>query len=147
MTDQFVLAIGDFHIPNRAYDIPVSFKEYLVSGKITNVLCTGNIGNNDTFNYIKRISNSFYMVRGDIDEMEGLPEYKKVTINGFNILILHGHQVIPFDDDSSLLMLAREYDADIVISGHTHIQSFREVAGVYLINPGSATGAFTTEEV
>ena len=31
---EFVLILGDLHIPNKVFDIPQVFKEYFDSGKI-----------------------------------------------------------------------------------------------------------------
>lgn len=40
---QLVLVIGDMHIPQRAAEIPAAFRKILVPGKMTAVLCTGNL--------------------------------------------------------------------------------------------------------
>lgn len=50
-------------------DIPDKFKENLSSGKIHQVLCTGNAGSPEALNYLKRIADTFTMVRGDHDEV------------------------------------------------------------------------------
>jgi vacuolar protein sorting-associated protein 29 len=42
------------------------------------------------------------MVRGDCDEMEGIPLTKSVSINGIEIGLIHGHQIIPWGDEESL---------------------------------------------
>ena len=144
---QFVLAVGDLHVPQRAADLPPQFREYLDSGRIGHVLCTGNVGDAESFEALRRIAAGFSAVRGDADELEGLPELRRVSIAGFGVLLLHGHQLAPWDDDAALLALAREHDADIVVSGHTHRQSVREASRVLLVNPGSATGAFSAVEL
>ena len=38
-----VLCLGDLHIPARAVDLPVKFKELLMPGKIHHILCSGNL--------------------------------------------------------------------------------------------------------
>lgn len=38
-----VLCIGDLHLPHRAADLPPKFKSLLVPGKISHVLCPGNL--------------------------------------------------------------------------------------------------------
>ncbi len=80
-------------------------------------------------------------------QVEGLSEYKRLVINGFSILLTHGHQVAPWGDLDALSKLQREYDADIVISGHTHIPSCRELDGSLFLNPGSGSGAYSTTEM
>lgn len=134
-------------MPHRAPDLPPQFREYLESGKIGHVLCTGNVGDGESFDTLRRIAPSFAAVRGDADELEGLPELKRLSINGFKLLLLHGHQLSPWDDEAALLALAREHDVDIVVSGHTHRQSVRRAGDVLLVNPGSATGAFSLDEL
>lgn len=60
----------------------------------------------------------------------------------FKVALLHGHQVVPWGDPDALLQWQRRLDCDIVVSGHTHSNSVREVEGRFFINPGSATGAY-----
>ena len=38
-----VLCIGDLHIPHRATDLPPKFKALVVPGKISHILCPGNL--------------------------------------------------------------------------------------------------------
>jgi len=47
LTVQFVLIIGDLHIPQRAVDIPDKFKELLLPNKLQYVLSPGNIGSRE----------------------------------------------------------------------------------------------------
>ena len=68
-------------------------------------------------------------------------EQKVLSIKGFKLFMSHGHQFIPCDSIEALSSIQRINDVDIVITGHTHTQSFREDKGVFYINPGSATGA------
>lgn len=85
--------IGDLHIPDKASGLPEKFKELLVPGVISHVICTGNVGNSQTLEMLKSISENFTMVRGDCDENEGIAMKKKVQIRGIRFGILHGHQV------------------------------------------------------
>ena len=78
-----------------------------------------------------------------VEQFDGIAELKTVTIQGFKILLIHGHQIVPYDDLQELAKLKREYDADIVISGSTHSLSWIEHDKALFLNPGSATGAFT----
>merc|ERR1712167_309369 len=83
-------------------------------------------------------------VRGDMDEVETLPETKVVTIGEFKIGLCHGHQIVPWGDDDALSVLQRELDVDILITGHTHQNATNEYAGRWYINPGSITGAYSS---
>eukprot|EP00124_Ichthyophonus_hoferi_P000152 Ihof_evm16s5 gene=Ihof_evmTU16s5 len=139
-----VLVIGDMHIPQRAADFPLKFKKLLVPGKIQQVLCTGNLTSKDTLSFFKSLANDMHVVRGDCDENLQWPENKVVTIGQFKIGMCHGHQIVPWGDKESLAMLQRQLDVDILITGHTHKFSSFERDGKLFINPGSATGAFST---
>ena len=51
--------------------------------------------------------------------------------------------MVPWGDTESLAALQRQLDVDILISGHTHQMHVSTVDGRCLINPGSATGAYS----
>ena len=71
---------------------------------------------------------------------------KSLTVGQFKIGLIHGHQVIPWGDIASLALLQKQFDVDILISGHTQIfEAFEHENKVY-INPGSATGAYNALE-
>ena len=55
--------------------------------------------------------------------------------------VCHGHQIVPLGDTEALAVLARQLDADILVTGHTHAFKAHEHGGKLFINPGSATGA------
>lgn len=84
-----------------------------------------------------------HIVRGDFDENTNLPQQKVVTIGNIRIGIVHGHQIVPYGDIEALASVQRQLDVDILVSGHTHMQSITQYDGKYFINPGSATGAYT----
>ena len=108
------------------------------------LICTGNACTKSTVDYLKSICPNFHMVRGDFDEISGLPETKVVTIGEFKIGICHGHQVIPWGDDAALGILQRKLDCDILVTGHTHQNATKEYdTDKWFINPGSITGAYS----
>lgn len=61
--------IGDFHIPYRSHGLPKRFKSLLVPGRIQHILCTGNLCNKETFDYLKTLANDVHVVRGDFDDV------------------------------------------------------------------------------
>ena len=71
------------------------------------------------------------------------PDTKVVTIAGFKLGLVHGHQVVPWADPAALAMLQRQLDVDVLISGHTHKFAAFEYADKFFVNPGSATGAYS----
>lgn len=59
--------------------------------------------------------------------------------------VIHGHQVLPPGDKTSLSLLADSMNVDILISGNTHqLEAYRHGSHFFL-NPGSATGAWTLD--
>ncbi|GJM90803.1 hypothetical protein PR202_ga07118 [Eleusine coracana subsp. coracana] len=110
-----VLALGDLHIPHRAPDLPAKFKSMLVPGKIQHIICTGNLCIKEVHDYLKAF-----------------------------VLIYILREVVPWGDLDSLAMLQRQLDVDILVTGHTHqFKAYKHEGGV-VINPGSATGAYSS---
>ncbi|CAG8584689.1 8702_t:CDS:2 [Acaulospora morrowiae] len=145
-----VLVLGDLHIPYRVHDLPFKFKKLLVPGKIQQIICTGNVCDKETFDYLRTVAADVHVVRGDYDESPSWPLSKVISHGPIRIGVLHGHQVIPVGDPESLSIVARQMDVDILLTGHTHRFEAFECNGKFLVNPGSATGAysgFVTEDV
>lgn len=145
---QLVLVIGDLHIPQRVTDLPSKFKALLVPGKIQQILCTGNLCSKETYDYLRTIASDIHIVRGDYDEKfkpdQSLPDHVVVTLGQIRIGLVHGHQVVPTGEEAALAMWQRKLDVDVLISGSTHEPSLAERDGAFYVNPGSATGAFST---
>ncbi|KAI8030877.1 Vacuolar protein sorting-associated protein 29 [Camellia lanceoleosa] len=68
-----------------------------------------------------------------------------VSIIVVAVWVFHAsHQVVPWGDLDSLAMLQRQLDVDILVSGHTHqFRAYKHEGGI-VINPGSATGAYSS---
>lgn len=69
----------------------------------------------------------------------------RLRLDGREILVVHGSPWEPRHEylypTSPSLSRFQEYDADIVIYGHTHHQLARWIGGTLVINPGSAGDA------
>ncbi|KAJ3045496.1 Vacuolar protein sorting-associated protein 29 [Rhizophlyctis rosea] len=143
-----VLVLGDFHIPHRAIDLPAKFKKLLVPGKIQQILCTGNLCSRELLDYLRTVCPDLVLVRGDMDESSSLPSTaspsRVITHGPLRIGLTHGHQILPWGDAKALGIVARQMDVDVLISGHTHQFEAFESDGRFFVNPGSATGAFST---
>ncbi|KAJ1717868.1 Vacuolar protein sorting-associated protein 29 [Coemansia biformis] len=63
-----VLVLGDIHIPQRAADIPAKFRKLLVPGKVDLILCTGNLADRATLEYLQSITPDVRVVRGESDD-------------------------------------------------------------------------------
>ncbi|KAI0341324.1 Metallo-dependent phosphatase [Trametopsis cervina] len=136
-----VLVIGDLHIPHRIHDLPLKFKKLLVPGKIQQILCTGNLCDRETYEYLRTVSPDVHVVKGDYDE-SALPLSVTVTHTPIRIGVVHGHQCVPTGDLDSLSAIARQLDVDVLVSGHTHTFQAVEYDNRFFVNPGSATGAW-----
>ncbi|SGY99625.1 BQ5605_C034g11294 [Microbotryum silenes-dioicae] len=138
-----VLVLGDIHIPIRTHDLPAKFKKLLVPGKIQQILCTGNVCDKETWEYLRSVAPDLRGVRGEYDENPALPPSMVLQHGPLRIGVLHGHQVVPLGDTEALSAIARKLDVDVLISGATHRFEAFEYDGRFFINPGSATGAFS----
>ena len=77
------------------------------------------------------------MVKGncdsEVDQMVlcfKIHNYKKVNLNGYNCLLVHGHHLDKLSKDELK-------NIDIVFYGHTHVHKIEKVDNTYFINPGS----------
>ncbi|VDC05834.1 unnamed protein product [Peniophora sp. CBMAI 1063] len=138
-----VLVIGDLHVPHRIHDLPAKFKKLLVPGKIQQILCTGNVCDRETYEYLRTVAADVHVVRGDYDESAVFPLSMTVNHSPIRIGVIHGHQCVPTGDLDSLGAIARQMDVDVLISGHTHVFQAIERDGRFFLNPGSATGAWS----
>ena len=91
MNSEIVLLVGDMLVPQRIYDISEKFKALLTPNKINHILCLGNMGSNESYEWLKTLSNNFHCVKDDYDFDESLPEKKCVQIGELKIGIIHGH--------------------------------------------------------
>jgi len=117
-----ILVIGDLHIPHRIHNLPLKFKKLLVPGKIQQILCTGNICDKETYDYLRTISPNVHVVKGNYDE-SAFPLLVMVVHNPIKIGVIHGHQCIPTGDLDSLSSLARQMHVDIDFRSHTYVSS------------------------
>lgn len=105
--------------------------------------------------YLRSLASDIHMVRGDFDEATH-PESKIISVGQFRIGLIHGHQIIPWDDlkvftlkivlyktFQSLELTARQMNVDVLVTGHTHVSKIYEKDNTLYVNPGSATGAAT----
>jgi putative phosphoesterase len=160
-----VLIIGDFHIPDRAFVVPPELDASITrAAKKQNfdlVACTGDLTKEDQLEpFLASWSREYVVVQGNMDaDLRNAKWYPRSVIfdtekymPGYEVIkigIIHGHQISPRGDPASLADLAQEMGVHVLISGHTHASSItlhqRPSDGqqVLLLNPGSATGAWS----
>lgn len=158
---ELVLLLGDHHIPSRSLSIPEPFQRMLVPGKMQRVVCTGNVGSAAEHDRLRELvggnSSSVHCVAGEYDfattaEAAGggtaspppsFPETKVIQLGQFRVGIIGGHQVVPRGDLSSLAMVRRRLNVDVLVCGWRRKEGVVEHEGGYYIFPGSITGAFS----
>ena len=95
--------------------------------------------------HFRTICGDVHVVRGLSDEGD-YPEETVLTVGGVRIGLLHGHQCLPWGDVDALGAVQRRLGCEILVSGHTHRQRVYKYENRLLVDPGSATGAFTPGE-
>ena len=79
----------------------------------------------------------------DVAYLQSLPRELRFEIAGTRLLLTHGspdsveEHIYPDSPDERLKEIAAKVDADVVVTGHTHLQMNRSVNGVSFLNPGS----------
>ncbi|KAJ1723207.1 Vacuolar protein sorting-associated protein 29 [Coemansia biformis] len=151
-----VLVLGDIHIPQRAADIPAKFRKLLVPGKIDKILCTGNLTDRATLEYLQSITPDVRVVRGEFDDKaQNYPISLRVVEQceddeggGLAVGVVNGHYMVPANGDvDTLAATARQMDVDVLVTGRTHRFEAYEEQGRFFISPGSITGAFSPLEL
>jgi putative phosphoesterase len=70
----------------------------------------------------------------DVTWDPGLVPALDLVLGGLRVHVSHGHEV----GKATPANLAKAYDADVVVYGHTHIQKISRVGGRLVVNPGAA---------
>ena len=148
---ELLLIMGDVHIPSRIDSIPEEVKEILNAnkGKFTRVICTGDFGTIETYEYFKSLLPkskewNFNCVKNDFQETKlSFPDTLCIKSNDYKIGIINGYQIVPWGDLTALSALSKQMECDIIISGFTHLRGVFHFEGKWFINPGTITGAFS----
>lgn len=138
--------------------MPLKFKKLLsVPNKIQQVALLGNCNKSASFlKFVNSISENLVLVRGEFDTptiptsknpAEEIPLNTVIVQGSFRIGLCNGYTLVPKNDPLSLLTLARQLDVDILLWGGTHNVEAYTLEGKFFINPGSCTGAFSTDWV
>jgi putative phosphoesterase len=75
--------------------------------------------------------------------LQALPKELRFEIGGTNVLVVHGspdsveEHIYPDSPEERLKEIAARASADVIITGHTHLQMNRSADGVAFVNPGS----------
>lgn len=80
---------------------------------------------------------SHWRVHGNCDSFSRFPGEIQQTLEGRNLLILHGHRQGVKNGLLRLHYYARQQSADVVFFGHTHRPLATQKDGIWFFNPGS----------
>ena len=99
------------------------------------ILHAGDVGGMDILDEL-RMSAPTKAVYGNTDEPgdPSLTQRIDIEVDGLKIHVSHGHEVGSPTPDK----LAGQYDADVVVYGHTHQQLVTRLDNRLFVNPGSA---------
>lgn len=127
--------ISDTHIQDRAKQLPLNVLDAFKDVDL--ILHAGDLTSTDVIDQLEQIA-PVMAVQGNMDRVNGidLPKAKVLEAEGLKIGLVHG-EVYPRADTQQLVYLAKQLDADILVSGHSHQPKIEKIDGVLLINPGS----------
>ena len=79
----------------------------------------------------------------DVAYLQSLPNELRFEIGRTRVLLTHGspdsvdEHIYPDSPEERLKEIATKAEADVIVTGHTHLQMNRSVDGVTFVNPGS----------
>ncbi len=153
-----ILCIGDLHVPIRAKDLPMQLydkiNEITKSELFDYTFFTGDLINfPELLDFLnQKTKGTLFKVVGNMDYYYGnrdSPSHQKLDIffddnEKITLGLTHGAQIRPRGDHDQLELLAQKKGYNALITGHTHKEEiFLTNKGILLINPGSATGAWS----
>lgn len=99
------------------------------------ILHAGDVGGADVLTELGTIA-PVKAVYGNTDPPDGpgLAQKVEITLEGVRIHVSHGHEVGRPTPDK----LAEQYEADVVVYGHTHQQLITRISNRLIVNPGAA---------
>ncbi|WP_458455235.1 metallophosphoesterase [Methanobrevibacter sp.] len=127
--------ISDTHIPDRARILPQNVIDTF--NDVDLILHAGDLTSPKVLEELEGIA-PVMAVQGNMDRANGidLPKARVIEVDDLRIGLIHG-EVYPRADSQQLLYLARELNADILVSGHSHQPKIKQSEGILLLNPGS----------
>jgi len=81
----------------------------------------------------------FICVSGNNDWSLNLPQEAQLEVEGFKILITHGHRLGYFNREAAMNDLLTNRECQVLLCGHTHMPMFEKDGDYYYINPGSTS--------
>lgn len=135
-----ILLISDTHIPSRADWIPSQILKIIYEKEPSRIFCMGDLTDEKVLEWLEGLGKA-YVVKGNVDYLD-FPRELVTRVQGVKVALVHSDQIWPRGDVSQLNRLRLGLGAKILFFGHTHQKFFQFYNSGYLINPGSATGAW-----
>jgi len=134
-----ILVLSDTHIPTRSQKLPSQLRQLLESGPDL-IVHAGDLVSEDALQQLQQYC-TVRAVAGNMDPSDlrwKLPAERTVTCDGYNIGVIHGDGLGPAGRRDAEI-LRRFPEAEVVVTGHTHVSRLVIQDGVYFLNPGSPT--------
>ena len=80
-----------------------------------------------------------HMVCGNNDFFSKLDREKIVDLGETRVFMTHGHRYGVASGLNKLISAGKEFGANVILFGHTHIPHIEYTEGMYVVNPGSIT--------
>ena len=98
------------------------------------IIHAGDVGSHTVLRELRTIA-PVHAVMGNTDDPElDLPRRVDLTLGGVKVLITHGHEL----GSPTPSALARTYQADVIVYGHTHKPLIETRGRTLIVNPGAA---------
>lgn len=98
------------------------------------ILHAGDVGGLSVLRELRGIAPVHAVFGNTDDPAVGLPERVDLILGGLNVHVSHGHELGSPTPDK----LARRYDADVIVYGHTHKPLIETRGSTLVVNPGAA---------
>ncbi|PLR98837.1 metallophosphoesterase family protein [Bacillus sp. T33-2] len=133
-----VIVVSDTHMPKRAKQLPGQLKQDLKTADL--IIHAGDWQTIELLNELSQYA-KVVGVTGNVDSPELnrlLNDREIISINGYKIGVVHGHGKGLTTEKRALQAFSGE-KLDCLVFGHSHIPLLKDVNGMILFNPGSAT--------
>ncbi len=141
--------ISDTHIPEAMPELPAQVREVFAGADL--ILHAGDLHCLEVLDWLEEMA-PVLAVRGNGDDGSGgrpvvpqdsrLRETQVVNCSGFTVGMVHDVlELVEIPSWPIERIIEHYFDChmDIIVCGHTHVETIRQLNGVWVVNPGSPT--------